>query len=146
MRQSSTCAAASLAWVTHGHATPAYVAPEDEPILRMMAATIGMQSARPVLALSGVIGAQLLDMALATRRLWLAPDGYTDSVTRARALRALMRRRWPRRWRGEALDRSWYGDEVETPQRATHGVARKAAQDADAASMPIIALTPPLGD
>jgi len=137
--------AASLAWVTHGHATPAYVAPEDEPILRMMAATIGMQSARPVLALSGVIGAQLLDMALATHRLWLAPDGYTDSVVRARALKAADAPSLAAPLAmGEALDAQLVWDAVETPQGPRMALRAKAAQDADAASMPIIALTPPL--
>ncbi|HPV23281.1 MAG TPA: SWIM zinc finger family protein, partial [Casimicrobium sp.] len=80
--------AASLSWIHHGHAVPAYVAPEDEPILRMMSATIGLQSVRPILQLSGVIGTQLLKMALATGRLWCAPEGFTDTETRTRALKA----------------------------------------------------------
>lgn len=80
--------AASLSWINHGHATPSYVAGVDEPILRMLAATIGLQSTRPVLLLSGDTGAQLLRMALATRRLWLAPAGFTDTEARTRALKS----------------------------------------------------------
>ncbi|MEQ1595657.1 MAG: DEAD/DEAH box helicase [Casimicrobium sp.] len=80
--------AASLSWIHHGHAVPAYVAPEDEPILRMMSATIGLQSSRPILLLSGIIGTQLLNMALTTGRLWCAPEGFTDTETRTRALKA----------------------------------------------------------
>ena len=111
-----------------------------------MVATIGMQSARPVLALSGVIGAQLLDMALATRRLWLAPDGYTDSVVRARALKATDAPSLAAPLAmGEALDRATgVGRQWRPPQGPRMALRAKAAQDADAASMPIIALTPPL--
>lgn len=138
--------AASLAWVTHGHTTPAYVAPEDEPILRMMAATIGMQSARPVLALGGVIGAQLLSMALKTRRLWLAPDGYTDSVTRARALKAADAPTLAAPLSlGDALRATLVWDEVATPQGPRMALRARATDEAAAAaSMPIIALEPPL--
>ncbi|MBL8311303.1 MAG: DEAD/DEAH box helicase [Burkholderiales bacterium] len=138
--------AASLAWVTHGHATPAYVAPEDEPILRMMAATIGMHSARPVLALGGVIGAQLLNMALKTQRLWLAPDGYTDSVTRARALKAADAPTLAEPLAlGDAMRATLVWDETTTSQGPRMALrARGTDEAAAAASMPIIALEPPL--
>ncbi|MFO1342175.1 MAG: hypothetical protein U1F05_03430 [Burkholderiales bacterium] len=45
---------------------------------------------------------------------------------------------------GEALDAQLVWDAVETPQGPRMALRAKAAQDADAASMPIIALTPPL--
>ena len=64
-----------------------------EPILRMLAATIGLQSTRPVLQLSGIIGSQLLKMVLATKRLWIAPSGFTDTEVRTRALKSALLRR-----------------------------------------------------
>ncbi len=138
--------AASLAWVTHDHARPVYVSPEDEPILRLLAATVGLYSARPVLPLRGATGSQLLDMALTTRRLWLAPDGYTDSVVRARALKSPDAPTLAQPLsRGEAINATLSWDEIDTPQGARIFLrARTTEEDAAQPGLPIIALDPPL--
>jgi len=134
--------AASLSWVNHGHAAPAYVAAEDEPILRMMAATIGPQSARPVLLLAGIVGAQLLQMALATGRLWLAPEGFTDSLARTRALKSSEQPALAQPLAlAEALPMQLVWDEVDSGNGPR--VALRAKDEAGH-SVAIIALDPPL--
>ncbi len=143
--------AASLSWVYHGHATPAYVAAEDEPILRMLAATIGLQSTRPILQLNGVIGGQLLRMVLATKRLWVTPAGFTDTEVRTRALKsadAPVLEAPLTLADAQPMTLAWAS--VDTPLGARVGLrARRmmddAADPAGAESpLPIIALDPPL--
>ena len=137
--------AASLSWINHGHAAPSYVAGEDEPILRMLAATIGLQSARPILQLNGATGAQLLRMALACKRLWMAPAGFTDTETRTRALKSadvpslgepltLLE--------AEPMTLSW--ETVATPLGERIGLRARAAEQSHALPLPIIALDPAL--
>lgn len=143
--------AASLSWVYHGHATPAYVAAEDEPILRMLAATIGLQSTRPILQLNGVIGGQLLKMALSTKRLWMAPTGFTDTEVRTRALKSAEAPTLETPLAlADALPMVLAWENLDTPLGARIGLrARPAAGDASEttpaeAALPIIALDPPL--
>ncbi len=137
--------AASLSWINHGHAAPSYVSGEDEPILRMLAATIGLQSTRPILQLNGATGAQLLRMALATLRLWMAPRGFTDTEARTRALKSadvptlgepltLLE--------AEPMTLSW--EPVATPLGERVALRARASQLADAEPLPIIALDPAL--
>ncbi len=137
--------AASLSWINHNHATPSYVAPEDEPILRMLAATIGLQSSRPILQLNGVIGTQLLKMALETERMWIAPPGFTDTEARTRALKsadvptlaeALTQAD------AEPMKLTW--EEVETPLGARVALRAKTTNRDPESTLPIIALDPPL--
>ena len=138
--------AASLSWVYHGHAAPAYVAADDEPILRMLAATIGLQSTRPILQLTGMIGAQLLKMALSTQRLWMSPPGFTDTEVRTRTLNSadaatletplLLADAQP-------MSLAWAN--VDTPLGVRIALRAHAATSATSNVMlPIIALDPPL--
>ena len=137
--------AASLSWINHNHATPSYVAPEDEPILRMLAATIGLQSSRPILQLNGVIGTQLLKMALETERMWIAPRGFTDTEARTKALKSA---EVPTL--AEALTQSaaepmilaW--DDIETPLGVRVALRAKTLGRDPESTLPIIALDPPL--
>ena len=139
--------AASLSWVYHGHATPSYVAAEDEPILRMLAATIGLQSTRPVLQLSGIIGSQLLKMVLATKRLWIAPSGFTDTEVRTRALKSAETPTL-----GEplvladplAMTLAWQANDSPLGARVSLRAQTAASGSAAGLSLPIIALDPPL--
>ncbi len=137
--------AASLSWINHGHAAPSYVSGEDEPILRMLAATIGPQSTRPILQLNGATGAHLLRMALASKRLWMAPAGFTDTETRTRALKSadvptlsepltLLE--------AEPMTLSW--ETVDTPLGERIALRAKASEQGDARPLPIIALDPAL--
>ena len=137
--------AASLSWINHGHAAPSYVSGEDEPILRMLAATIGLQSTRPVLQLTGATGAQLLRMALATHRLWMAPAGFTDTEARTRALKsadvptlgeplAMLE--------AEPMTLLW--ETLATPLGERVALRARAAQLTDSLPLPIIALDPAL--
>ncbi len=137
--------AASLSWINHNHATPSYVAPEDEPILRMLAATIGLQSSRPILQLNGVIGTQLLKMAMETQRMWIAPAGFTDTEARTRALKsadvptlgeALMQ--------AEAEPMTLVWDDVETPLGTRVSLRAKTTSRDPESTLAIIALDPPL--
>jgi superfamily II DNA or RNA helicase len=137
--------AASLSWIYHGHATPSYVAGTDEPILRMMAATLGMQSSKPVLQLSGAIGSQLLKMALTTGRLWLAPAGFTDSVVRTQSLKSADAPSLAQPLSvADSLPTKLTWDAVALPQgeRVLLRARRDSASEHD--TMPIIALDPPL--
>ena len=137
--------AASLSWINHGHAAPSYVSGDDEPILRMLAATIGLQSARPILQLHGATGAQLLRMALATQRLWMAPSGFTDTETRTRALKSadvptlcepltLAE--------AEPMTLAWVA--VDTPLGERVALRAHATERGGASPLPIIALDPAL--
>ena len=137
--------AASLSWINHGHAAPSYVSGEDEPILRMLAATIGLQSTRPILQLNGATGAQLLRMALATKRLWMAPAGFTDTETRTRALKSadVPTLSEPLTLAdAEPMTLSW--EPVATPLGQRIALRARASQLADAQPLPIIALDPAL--
>ena len=62
---------ASLAWIRHDHARPAYVHEEDEPILRLMESAQERGEFAPQVRLMGLIGYQLLNMAVATGRVWV---------------------------------------------------------------------------
>ena len=137
--------AASLSWINHNHAAPSYVSGEDEPILRMLAATIGLQSARPILQLNGATGAQLLRMALATQRLWMAPAGFTDTETRTRALKSA---EVPTLGEpltladAEPMTLSW--ETVDTPLGERVALRAHATERIEASPLPIIALDPAL--
>ncbi len=63
---------ASLAWIRHDHRMPAYIAEDDEPVLRLLESAQERASFSPTLRLAGKTGRQLLDMALATQRVWFA--------------------------------------------------------------------------
>ncbi|MCC7069643.1 MAG: DEAD/DEAH box helicase [Burkholderiales bacterium] len=135
----------SLAWVTHNQRPPSYVMPEDEPILRMMAATIGMYASRPVLALEGATGTTLLDLALATRRLWLAPDAVAERASGARAHTTTDASTLGAPFSmGESLAATLAWCEVNTAQGPRMAIRAKAGADAEAPALPIITLTPPL--
>ena len=143
--------AASLSWVYHGHAAPAYVAAEDEPILRMLAATIGLQSTRPILQLNGVIGGQLLKMALTTKRLWMAPAGFTDTEVRTRALKSADSQTLETPLSlADAQPMTLVWESVDTPLgirialRARSTTDRSAEFASGETALPIIALDPPL--
>ena len=137
--------AASLSWINHGHAAPSYVSGEDEPILRMLAATIGLQSTRPILQLNGATGAQLLRMALATQRLWMAPAGFTDTEMRTRALKSadVPTLSEPLTLAdAEPMTLSW--ETVDTPLGKRIGLRARASERGDTLPLPIIALDPAL--
>ena len=137
--------AASLSWINHGHAAPSYVSGEDEPILRMLAATIGLQSTRPILQLNGATGAQLLRMALATKRLWMAPAGFTDTETRTRALKSAVVPTLGEPLtlaESEPMMLSW--EAVDTPLGERVALRARAAETGDTLPLPIIALDPVL--
>ncbi len=137
--------AASLSWINHNHATPSYVAPEDEPILRMLAATIGLQSSRPILQLNGVIGTQLLKMALETERLWIAPPGFTDTEARTKALKSAEVPTLTEALKqadAEPMTLAW--DDIETPLGARIALRAKTLTRDPESTLPIIALDPPL--
>ena len=137
--------AASLSWINHGHAAPGYVSGEDEPILRMLAATIGLQSTRPILQLNGATGAQLLRMALATQRLWMAPAGFTDTETRTRALKSADAPTLSEPLTladAEPMTLSW--ETVGTPLGERIGLRARASERSDTLPLPIIALDPAL--
>ncbi|MEO7254976.1 MAG: DEAD/DEAH box helicase [Casimicrobium sp.] len=137
--------AASLSWINHNHATPSYVAPEDEPILRMLAATIGLQSSRPILQLNGVIGTQLLKMALETERMWIAPIGFTDTEARTKALKSAdvpTLADTLTQASAEPMMLAW--DTVETPLGTRIALRAKTTARDPESTLPIIALDPPL--
>ncbi len=137
--------AASLSWINHNHATPSYVSPEDEPILRMLAATIGLQSSRPILQLNGVIGAQLLKMALETERMWIAPVGFTDTEARTKALKSAEVPTLAEpltQADAEPMTLAW--DAVETPLGARVALRAKTTSRDPESTLAIIALDPPL--
>ncbi len=137
--------AASLSWINHGHAAPSYVSGEDEPILRMLAATIGLQSARPILQLNGATGAQLLRMALATQRLWMAPAGFTDTEARTRALKSAdVPTLGEPLTLAEAEPMTLAWDAVKTPLGERIALRARASEQRDALPLPIIALDPAL--
>ncbi|MGL5005317.1 MAG: SWIM zinc finger family protein, partial [Casimicrobium sp.] len=64
---------ASLAWIEHDRARPAYVAPEDEPLLRMIAASLGPMGVEPRATLRGKTGDQILQLALTGGRTFISP-------------------------------------------------------------------------
>jgi superfamily II DNA or RNA helicase len=70
----------SLSWANNATARPGYVSDDDEPILRLIAASIGPYRAEPTLDLIGSMGETILQMALASHRLWPSPEGYTPSA------------------------------------------------------------------
>jgi superfamily II DNA or RNA helicase len=142
--------AASLSWINYQHAAPSYVSNVDEPILRMLAATIGMQSSRPVLQLNGAIGAQLLRMALATERLWIAPNGFTDTEIRIKALKsseqpALKGLSAPLTLaEAEPMSLTWSAVETPFGERLALRAQAGTASSETNATLPIIALDSPL--
>ncbi|TAG46284.1 MAG: hypothetical protein EAZ30_13100 [Betaproteobacteria bacterium] len=70
----------SLSWAHNATAKPGYVGDQDEPILRLIAAAVGPYRAEPTLELTGSMGETILQMALATERLWPSPEGYLPSA------------------------------------------------------------------
>jgi superfamily II DNA or RNA helicase len=64
---------ASLAWIEHDRARPSYVAAEDEPLLRMIAASLGVFGGEPRAQLRGKTGEQILQLALASGRTFISP-------------------------------------------------------------------------
>ena len=137
--------AASLSWISHGHAAPGYVSDEDEPILRMLAATIGLQSTRPILQLNGTTGAQLLRMALASKRLWIAPVGFTDTETRTRALKSAdVPTLGEPLTLAEAVPMLLMWENISSPLGERVALRARASEQDGALSLPIIALDPPL--
>ena len=137
--------AASLSWINHGHAAPSYVSGEDEPILRMLAATIGLQSTRPILQLNGATGAQLLRMALASKRLWIAPVGFTDTEARTRALKsANVPTLGGPLTLAEAVPMLLVWENISSPLGERVALRARASEQVGALSLPIIALDPAL--
>ena len=139
--------AASLSWINYQHAAPNYVDNVDEPILRMLAATIGMQSSRPVLQLNGATGAQLLRMVLATERLWMAPSGFTDTETRTKALRSAERPALSAPLTlaaAEPVTLTWSAVETSLGERMALRALVGSSTNQSGASLPIVALDPPL--
>jgi superfamily II DNA or RNA helicase len=64
---------ASLAWIEHDRARPSYVIAEDEPLLRMIAASLGPLASEPRAQLRGKTGEQILQLALASNRTFVSP-------------------------------------------------------------------------
>lgn len=64
---------ASLAWIEHDRARPSYVLAEDEPLLRMIAASLGPLASEPRAPLRGKTGEQILQLALASGRTFTSP-------------------------------------------------------------------------
>jgi superfamily II DNA or RNA helicase len=64
---------ASLAWIEHDRARPSYVAAQDEPLLRMIAASLGPLASEPRAHLRGKTGEQILQLALASGRTFISP-------------------------------------------------------------------------
>jgi superfamily II DNA or RNA helicase len=69
---------ASLAWIRHDHLRPAYVQEEDEPILRLMESTQARAEFAPQVRLIGLVGFQLLTMAINTQRAWFTGNEKTE--------------------------------------------------------------------
>jgi superfamily II DNA or RNA helicase len=72
-RYSLTGELASLAWIEHDRARPSYVLAEDEPLLRMIAASLGPLASEPRVQLRGKTGEQILQLALASNRTFASP-------------------------------------------------------------------------
>jgi superfamily II DNA or RNA helicase len=77
---------ASLAWIRHDHARPAYVQEEDEPILRLMESAQERTEFAPQVRLIGLIGFQLLNMAVGTGRVWVDNDDKSGGLGSALSL------------------------------------------------------------
>jgi superfamily II DNA or RNA helicase len=135
---------ASLAWIEHDRARPSYVVAEDEPLLRMIAASLGPLASEPRAQLRGKTGEQILQLALASgrtfvsppeswfRELWRKKTKAADPIELDRALEV-----------GDASRGALVWHATNDDAKATVSLQARLSRDGIETTLPIIATEPP---
>ncbi len=135
---------ASLAWIEHDRARPSYVLAEDEPLLRMIAASLGPLASEPRAQLRGKTGDQILQLALASGRTFASPpESWYRELWRkkAKASEAIALDRALETGDHTRATLAWHA--INDEAKASVTLQARVARDGIETTLPIVATDPP---